>query len=173
MIYDQRKNNQIYGIEIQKELGVLAKQNAAMNQIEDQVHFIHGDIRELKKTFKSETFDVVTSNPPFISRGRGKTCLQTHQSLARHETGITIDEIVAIGSYLLKRGGRIYLIHRADSLIPVIMVLKKYNLEPKMLQFIYTKSNHHAKRFLIEARKDGGTELKIMQPKYLNKSAPE
>jgi tRNA1(Val) A37 N6-methylase TrmN6 len=76
---------------------------------------------------------------------------------------------MSIGSYLLKKRGRFYLVHRADRLISVIMALKKYRLEPKTLQFVYTRKNNKARRFLLEARKNGGTELKVPAPMFLDR----
>lgn len=167
MIYNPNQNNMIYAVEIQENLAGIAQRNVSLNHLDDQINIIHDDMRNLKKRFQSESFDVIIANPPYIPVGKGKPSATDEQLLARHEINMTLESMALICCYLLKKKGRLYLIHRSDSLIPVIMTLKKYQLEPKVLQFIYTMKNHHARRFLIEARKNGGTELKVMTPRFL------
>ncbi|MBN2395689.1 MAG: methyltransferase [Candidatus Atribacteria bacterium] len=169
MVYDPDKECTIYGVEIQDCLADIARKNVSLNHLEDKMIMIREDMRNLPKGFKAESFDVVTANPPYITKGRGKQSERGEQLLARHEINVTMEDLVSIGYYLLKKRGRFYLIHRADCLVPVMMVLKKYLLEPKLLQFVYTRKDGLAKRFLLEARKEGGTELKVLQPIFLKR----
>jgi tRNA1Val (adenine37-N6)-methyltransferase len=169
LIYNQSINNYIYAIEIQEKLADIAKRNVILNHLEENICVINDDIKNLKKQFPGEFFDVTTVNPPYIQAGKGKISETTEQLLARHEINMTLDNMAAISSYLLKKRGRFYLIHRADRLISVIMALKKYRLEPKTLQFVYTRKNNTARRFLLEARKNGGTELKVLAPLFLDR----
>ncbi|MDD3539065.1 MAG: methyltransferase [Atribacterota bacterium] len=168
LIYHPQKNNIIYGVEIQEKLASLAKRNVSLNNLENQIYILQDNINTLKEKFTGESFDVAIANPPFLPSGRGKSSSQKEQLIARHEINMNLESLVLIANYLLKKGGRLYLIHRADIFIPVIMILKRYYLEPKVLQFIYTKKDIPAKRFLMEARKEGGTELKVLTPLFLN-----
>ena len=52
---------------------------------------------------------------------------------------ITLDDIFKIARKLLKNGGSICIVHRTDRLIEIIDIMKKYNIGPKRLQFIYPK----------------------------------
>lgn len=169
LIYNQDIDNFIYAIEIQEKLADIAKRNVILNHLEKSIYVINEDIKKLKKQFPAESFDVITANPPYIAAGKGKISVNPEQLLARHEINMTLDKMAAIGSYLLKKRGRFYLIHRADSLISVIMTLKKYKLEPKTLQFVYTRKNNNARRFLLEARKNGGIELKVPAALFLDR----
>ncbi len=167
LIHHPQKNNIIYGVEIQENLVSLARRNVALNNLDKQVFILEEDINHLKEKFTGEYFDVVTTNPPYIPVGRGKSSAQNEQLIARHEINMNLDSLLQISNYLLKKRGRLYLIHRADIFIPVLITLKKYLFEPKVLQFIYTKRDSQAKRFLLEARKEGGTELKVLPPLFL------
>lgn len=169
LLYSPQKNNVIFGVEIQEKLASLAERNILINNLEKRIFIQQGDINHLKKKFPAEYFDVITVNPPYIPSGRGKNSSDNEQLVARHELNIDFDTMMQISRYLLKKGGRLYLIHRADIFIPVIMTLKRYNLEPKILQFIYTKKGSQAKRFLLEARKEGGTELKVLAPLFIQR----
>ena len=40
--------------------------------------------------------------------------------------------------------------------------MKKYNLEPKRVQFIYPKQGYNSDLFLIEATKNGKSGLKVL-----------
>lgn len=167
LIYQPQKNIIIYGVEIQEKLASLARRSVSLNNLEKYIFILQEDIKNLKEKFSAESFDIVTVNPPYIPSGRGKSSSNSEQLIARHELNIDIDAIIKMSSHLLKKGGRLYLIHRADTLISIITTLKKYYLEPKVLQFIYTKKGMQAKRFLLEARKDGGAELKVLTPYFL------
>jgi len=169
MIYDPKKNNIIYAVEIQKKMVDIANKNVMLNNLENNIHVIHDDVQNLKNLFRNQFFDVVTANPPYIPIGKGKLNAIKEQKLARHEINLNFESMVSICSYLLKKRGRLYFIHRADNLISIITTLKKYILEPKILKFVYTGSNEkqNAKRVLIEAIKDGGTELKVEKPIFL------
>jgi tRNA1(Val) A37 N6-methylase TrmN6 len=155
-------------VEIQEKLVSLAKRNVSLNNLEKQIHILKDNINSLKEKFPGESFDVAIANPPFLPSGRGKSSSQKEQLIARHEINMNTEDLMIISNYLLKKGGRFYLVHRADIFVPVIMTLKKYYLEPKVLQFVYTKKDSPAKRFLMEARKEGGTELKVLTPLFLN-----
>ncbi|MFW6130453.1 MAG: tRNA1(Val) (adenine(37)-N6)-methyltransferase [Atribacterota bacterium] len=168
MIYNPTKKNTIFAVEIQEKLANIARRNVSLNNLEESISVISDDMRNLFKQFQSESFDVATANPPYIPLGKGKQNVRKSQLLARHEINIDLESLISICHFLLKKRGRLYLIHRADRLIPVVMLLKKYQFEPKLLQFIHTRKNEKAKRFLIESRKEGGTELEVLSPRLLN-----
>ncbi len=168
MIYNPTKKNTIFAVEIQEKLANIARRNVSLNNLEESISVISDDMRNLFKQFQSESFDVATANPPYIPLGKGKQNIRDSQLLARHEINIDLESLISICNFLLKKRGRLYLIHRADRFIPVVMLLKKYQFEPKLLQFIHTRKNEKAKRFLIESRKEGGTELEVLSPRLLN-----
>ncbi len=168
MIYNPTKKNTIFAVEIQEKLANIARRNVSLNNLEESISVISDDMRNLFKQFQSESFDVATANPPYIPLGKGKQNVRNSQLLARHEVNIDLESLISICHFLLKKRGRLYLIHRADRFVPVVMLLKKYQFEPKLLQFIHTRKNEKAKRFLIESRKEGGTELEVLSPRLLN-----
>lgn len=169
LIYHPDKDNTIYGVEIQEKLASIARKNVALNNLDEKILILQEDINNLRERLSGESFDIVATNPPYIPGGRGKSISNEEQLIARHEININLDSILKISRYLLKKGGRLYLIHRADIFVPIVQTLKKYSFEPKVLQFVYTKKDREAKRFLLEARKEGGTELKVLPPLFLQK----
>ncbi|HEX9974889.1 MAG TPA: peptide chain release factor N(5)-glutamine methyltransferase, partial [bacterium] len=60
-------NSRITAIDIQSEALTIARQNAEYHQLQDRIDFIQQDIFDIKLSFP-EKFDVIVSNPPYISR---------------------------------------------------------------------------------------------------------
>ena len=54
------------GLEIQADSADMARRSVAMNHLEDRISVIQGDIKEADKLFAAASFDVVTSNPPYM-----------------------------------------------------------------------------------------------------------
>ena len=76
--------------------------------------------------------------------------------------------MIAISSKLLKNGGRLALVHRPDRFVEIIMLMKKYNMVPKRVRFVYPKRCSDSNILLIEATKNGNDgNLKIMDPLYV------
>lgn len=158
----------IHGIEIQEVSYDLAKRNVALNHLEERIHIHHGDMKDWKKFFSQNSFDIVVSNPPFFKFHGNKELLNDLEqlSLARHEISITLEEIVQISSLLVKEHGHFYLVHRADRLADILEHCRKYRLEPKRIQFLHSKKNQNAKMLLLEAVKYGKASLQILPPLF-------
>jgi len=56
----------ITGVEIQKDVYDLAVKSVKINNLENQINIINADINELYNKFETESFDVITCNPPFF-----------------------------------------------------------------------------------------------------------
>ena len=61
------------GLEIQADSADMARRSVAMNHLEDRISVIQGDIKEADKLFAAASFDVVTSNPPYMIGQHGLT----------------------------------------------------------------------------------------------------
>ena len=56
--------------------------------------------------------------------------------------------------------------HRPERFVEVVEEMKKNNIEPKRVQFVYPKKNMEANFMLIEGSKYGNPGLKILPPIY-------
>jgi tRNA1(Val) A37 N6-methylase TrmN6 len=72
LLFGKKKGLSIYGIEIQKYLADMARRSVELNKLQDDITIIQEDFRNLKNIFKNQQFDVVVSNPPYVSMGQGK-----------------------------------------------------------------------------------------------------
>lgn len=156
----------ITGIEIQKISSELAKRNIELNNLADQISIINDDMKNWRNYFNKGSVDLVVTNPPFFKFfGEEKQLNDLDQlSLARHEISINLDSLIETASNLLKDKGYFTMVHRVDRLIDIIETMKKYSLEPKKIQFCYTKIEKEGKILLIEGVKNGNPNLRVLPP---------
>ena len=59
------------GLEIQEKSAAMARRSVAWNHLEQDVSIVTGDIKEAAGLFGAASFDVVTSNPPYMTGSYG------------------------------------------------------------------------------------------------------
>ena len=158
---------QIVGVEIQKQLAELAKRNVLINGLEDLITIYHGDFKGLNDAFAPSSFDVLVTNPPYyrVSSGRINPCSQ--KAIARHEITCTINDVLQASCYLLKEGGRMFIIFPATRAITLFDNLRSASLEPKRIRWIYSREGEEAKFILTEAHKGGGEGVEVLPPLFV------
>ena len=167
LILSTKTNALITGVEIQKEVYDLAVKSVKINNLENQIKIINADINELYNKFETESFDVITCNPPFFKVSEQSNLNKSdYKTIARHEVKLNLDDIFKISKKLLKNNGYIAIVHRPERLLDILESMKKYNIEPKKIQFIYPKTNMEANILLVEGKKNGNKGLKILPPIY-------
>ena len=152
------------GLEIQEEIVDMAKRSVRLNQLEEKICIVQGDIKEAGALFSRASFDVVTSNPPYIQSAGGLKNPGEVKAISRHEILCTLEDVVREAGKLVRPGGRFYLVHRPQRLIEIIFVMKRYALEPKRLKFVHPFLNREANMVLIEAVRGGGSMVKVEKP---------
>jgi tRNA1(Val) A37 N6-methylase TrmN6 len=159
--------SKIYGIEIQSEMAALAKRNVTLNKLDDRLSIIHADIKKASEHFKSESFNVIVTNPPYMSKGAGLINTSSSKAIARHELTCSLDDIILTASNLLAPDGQFVMVHRPHRLVDILCALRKHRLEPKVLRFVHPYSSCKPNLVLIKAYKYGHPDLKIMDPLYI------
>ena len=110
----------------------------------------------------NEKYSLIICNPPYFKPTETKTGENLSVKIAREEICLTLEELILKASKCLKFGGRFCMVHIADRLVDTISLMRKYNIEPKILQFVSAK-NKAPYLFLIEAHKGGKSGLKILK----------
>ena len=165
LILSTKTNSKVTGVEIQKESASLAHKSVKINNLENQIEIVNNDIKEYYKNIETETFDVITCNPPFFKLGEQSHLNDSmHKQIARHEITLNLEEIIKISKKLLKNKGHLAIVHRPERLIEIITIMKNNNIEPKKICFVYPKQNKEANILLIEGVKNGKPGIKIMSP---------
>lgn len=167
LILSTKTTASILGIEIQNDVYELAKKSVKINNLEDRIKIINSDINDIYNEFETESFDIITCNPPFFKVNEQSNFNKNdYKTIARHEVKLNLDQIFKISKKLLKNNGNIVMVHRPERLLDILMTMKKYNIEPKRIQFVYPKTHMDANILLIEGKKNGNPGLKIEPPIY-------
>ena len=167
LILSTKTNALITGVEIQKEVYDLAVKSVKINNLEKQINIINADINEIYNQFETESFDVITCNPPFFKVSEKSNLNKSdYKTIARHEIKLNLDDIFKISKKLLKNNGYVAIVHRPERLLDILNSMQKYNIEPKKIQFIYPKTNMEANTLLVEGMKNGKKGLKVLNPIY-------
>ena len=71
----------------------MAERSVRLNQLEARVDIVRGDIREASRLFGKASFDVVTSNPPYMNDNHGLKNPDLPKAIARHEVFLSLIHI--------------------------------------------------------------------------------
>ncbi|MDD4643786.1 MAG: tRNA1(Val) (adenine(37)-N6)-methyltransferase [Bacilli bacterium] len=169
LILSTKTKAQIYGVEIQDAIYKLALKTISINRMEEKIKLLNEDIKTIDKLFETDSFDIITSNPPYFKITGGSLVNNSnHKTIARHEVLMTIDDVLGVSRKLLKNNGILGLVHRPERLLEILTKMKKYNIEPKRIRFVYPKVGMNCNMILIEGSKNGKEGLKIMPPLFVH-----
>ena len=152
------------GLEIQEEVADMAARSVALNHLEDKITIVRGDIKEASRLFGAASFDVVTSNPPYMNDAHGLKNPDLPKAISRHEVLCTLEDVAREAARLLRPGGRFYLVHRPHRLIEIITALKSVGMEPKRMKMVHPFADKEANMVLIEAVRGGRSMIKVEAP---------
>lgn len=153
-----------YGLEIQEYCADMAKRSVILNQLEEKIDIICGDVCSAGSLFDHDSFDVITCNPPYMNHNHGLTNPELPKAIARHELLCTLGDIVREAAKLLRHGGRLYMIHRPFRLVEIFQTLTAHKLEPKAMRLVQPYAGKEPNMVLIEAVKGGNSMIKIAPP---------
>lgn len=152
------------GLEIQEEFADMAGRSVRLNGLESKIDIVLGDIKEAGRIFGGASFDVVTTNPPYMNDSHGLKNPDLPKAIARHEVLCTLEDVVREGARVLRPGGRFYMVHRPRRLIEILSALTSHKLEPKRMKFVHPFADKEANMVLIEAVRGGGPLMKVEKP---------
>ena len=163
LLWAKTEGEHFTGLEIQEESVDMARRSVAGNNIAN-IEIVDGDIKSVDKLFKRQSFDVVTSNPPYMINEHGITNPDAPKQIARHEILCTLEDVVKAAAYLLKSNGKFFMVHRPFRLPEVFENLRKYRLEPKRMRLVYPQIDKEPNMVLVEAVKYGKPRLTVERP---------
>jgi tRNA1Val (adenine37-N6)-methyltransferase len=152
------------GLEIQKESADMARRSVALNHLCERVEIIEGDIRHASELWTPGSFDVVTSNPPYMKGSHGLKNPDLPKAIARHEILCSLEDVVREAARLLRPGGHFFLVHRPFRLAEIFAEMAKYHLEPKRMRLVYPFADREPNMVLIEGAKGGRPRMTVEKP---------
>ena len=164
LIVSQRTKNNIVGVEIQEKLAELAEKSLEYNKLTDRITIVNEDVNEFSSRHLNE-FDLVLCNPPYFKVEDKSSFNESYEKMiARHEITFNLEDLCKCCKKVLKDNGNLYIVHRSDRLIDIIETLRKHNLEPKRIRFVYENVSKESILVLVEAQKCGSVGLKVDSP---------
>ena len=158
LLSDNEFLSEIIGIDIQRENIERAIKALELNKIRKNIIFERMDIKEYKR---SNYFDVIISNPPYMEENGKKINENEHKAISRHEIKLTLSEFISNAKRLLKPIGSLYFIHRTHRLVEIVKSLDKNNFSIKKMIFIYSTKNNKSSMVFIEAIKGKKVKLEV------------
>lgn len=153
----------IVGIELQRELMRIAITNIEANGLAKRAEMIAGDLATLPPRLMAASFDHVMTNPPFLAADSATQSPMRQRADAHVESSLTLKDWVKNSLVMLKNGGCLTMIHRADRLTDLLAAVDGrvgdivvYPLWPKA-------DGRPAKRILIQGWKGAKGPLKLAQ----------
>ena len=152
------------GLEIQEESADMARRSVAHNSLEDRVEIVDGDIKEAATIFGPASFDVITTNPPYMIGQHGISNPSDTKAIARHEVLCTLDDILKESARILKPKGRFYMVHRPFRLAEILSKMVAVGIEPKRMRLVHPFVDKEPNMVLIEGLRGGNSRMTIEKP---------
>ena len=164
------KASELVGLEIQPESAEMAERSVILNDLENRVKIVQGDIKEAGDLFEAASFDVVTSNPPYMIGGHGLQNPDAPKAIARHELLCDLEDVVKAAARCLKPGGKFYMVHRPFRLAEIMVLMHEYKLEPKRMRLVYPFVDKEPNMVLIEGARGGKSRITVEPPLIIYES---
>lgn len=152
------------GLEIQEESADMARRSVRLNGLEQKIDIVTGDIKDASTLFGASSFDVVTTNPPYMIGAHGLKNADAAKTIARHEVLCTLEDVIAQSAKLLKPRGRFFMVHRPFRLVEIFCRMHEYGIEPKRMRMVYPFADQEPNMVLIEGLRGGNARLAVEKP---------
>ena len=128
------------------------------------IEIVTGDIKDASELFGASSFDIITTNPPYMIGQHGLQNGNEAKTIARHEILCDLEDILREGSRLLREHGRFYMVHRPFRLAEILSKMCAYRIEPKRMRLVYPYADKEPNMVLIEGLKGGKPRMTVEKP---------
>ena len=168
LLLGRESDLRVTDIDVDETACAMASRSAAANGLDGRITVLRADLRDRASLPGANSFDVCTANPPYFPTGSGRVAAG-QRGAARTELTCTPDDLCGAAAYLLRSGGRFYMVHRAERTAELMETLRHHRLEPKELRFVQKDSATPPRLVLLGCRRDGGAGLTVHTPLLLQK----
>lgn len=160
----EERRELLYGVELQEQGCRQAWESARANGLEDQIVFLHRDLRGPLCEIAPGSLHLVACNPPYQKADAGRISQSQADRYARHELTCTMEDTAACASRLLRFGGRFAICQRPARLCEAMLAMSQRGLEPKRLRFVHKRAQSSPWLFLLEGKKGGRSGMQVLPP---------
>lgn len=158
------KGSHFTGLEYQEEVWDMASRSVQLNDKQEKIRILHGDIRQVPTEFPAGCMEVVTSNPPYMTVKEGLISPNPKKAISRTEVCCTLEDVVRAAAHVLRDKGRFYMVHRPGRLGEIIAVLQKYRFSVRNLRLVYPRIGEECNLVLVEGIYGGASEMVVEKP---------
>lgn len=152
------------GLEIQPDSANMAYRSVVYNHLEEKIDIVTGDIKDASSMFGASSFDVITTNPPYMIGEHGLKNPDEAKAIARHEIYCTLEDVVRESAKILRPKGRFYMVHRPFRLSEIFCCMTKYGIEPKRMKLVHPFVDKEPNMVLIEGLLGGNPRMTVEKP---------
>ena len=99
----------------------MAIRSIEYNGLENRLHMIHGDIKDMPNPLGYGKYDVLHVIHLILQLHSNEEINENeHLAIARHEILCTLEDAVKVSSQLVRQGGKVAFVHRSGRLIDIL-----------------------------------------------------
>ena len=158
----------VTGIEVDRAFAQLAKENAALNGLEERIDVLVGDFERPPPKLSPKSFDHVFANPPFFEKGAHQPPPSRARAQATVEGAAGLDAWLEFSARMVRPGGSITVIHRPERLAQILSSLTQVRAGNIVVcplwshnPFSGTRSKKTANRIIVQATAEHGGPLRL------------
>ena len=154
------KTASILGLEMQRELGLLASKNIRANHHQGRLEVIHGNLLRFPPRISAGSYHHVMANPPYHQPSKNTVSKISSKALANMESDACLEDWVNFCHLMVRPKGTVTLIYRADRL-DMLMALMHGKFGHLVVFPLWPGPGKDAKRILVQGLKNtfGATRL--------------
>ena len=157
------------GLELMEESADMARRSVEYNGLSEKIDIVTGDMCRASEIFGRGSFEVVTSNPPYMIEGHGLQNDGDPLTVARHEVAMTLEDLTRETAAVLVPGGKCFYVHRPFRLAEIFVSMRNNGIEPKRMQLVYPFVDKEPNMVLIEGVRGGKPRLTVEKPLIIYK----
>lgn len=153
----------VTGLEIDRETARLAGDNAALNGLAAEVTAVCGDLLAPPPRLAPGAFDHVMANPPYLDATEATRPADADRARSRVEAGgADLAAWVRFGLRMVRAGGTMTMIHRADRLDALLAALAAVRAGGVVVLPLWPGEGKPAKRVIVRAKKESAAPLALL-----------
>ncbi|MCC6809688.1 MAG: methyltransferase [Deltaproteobacteria bacterium] len=160
----EQKSERLVGLEVQASLARLAHANVVLNDAEENILIVTGDLRDSDVVKKLGEFDRVVMNPPYWPAKAGRLPPNEEKAIAKHKLLGGLEEWVKAAATALGPTGILECVYPSERLADLMWRCTNHRLNPVELTIVHTRPRLPATLALLRCEKDGRSGLKVTNP---------
>jgi tRNA1Val (adenine37-N6)-methyltransferase len=151
----------IVSVELQESVYTHLLRTVEINGLEQAITAVNADIKLYKP---DKPLDFIIANPPYRKGYTGFTNADPSKRTARFDGDMSLEDLLVFAGKYLRFGGKIAFSGTADRLADALFLSRKYRMEAKRLQLLYSSPQKKGRLFFLEAVYGGKEGLTVSPP---------